>query len=113
MAGTSVCHPLSNPIGSRTTHRITALAPTVRRVEAAETSLIGTDGGSQAALDAGQACSEACLPISDVRASAHYRRAMTAVVTRRAIEVAVMRARRYDVRVPASQSWFGSAGTTR
>lgn len=68
---------------------ITALAPTIRRVPAAEAALVGSDGNAQAAADL---AAEAATPISDVRASERYRRAMTAVIARRAIESAVARA---------------------
>ena len=71
---------------------ITALAPTIHRVAAAEAALVGTDGGRAAAEAAAQAAAAAAAPISDVRASADYRRAMAAVITRRAIEAAVARA---------------------
>jgi CO/xanthine dehydrogenase FAD-binding subunit len=67
---------------------ITALAPTIRRVPEAEAALVG---GSVA--DAAAAAAAAAEPISDVRGSAEYRRAMAAVITRRAIETAVARAR--------------------
>ena len=70
---------------------ITALAPTIRRVADAEAALVGSDGGVDAAAAA--AAAAAALPISDVRASERYRRAMTAVIMRRAIEAAVARAR--------------------
>ncbi|HST16330.1 MAG TPA: FAD binding domain-containing protein [Gaiellaceae bacterium] len=82
---------------------ITALAPTVRLVPAAEDALVGSDGGRAAAELAGQAAAEASEPISDVRASEAYRRAMAAVLTRRAIEAAVARARNVAVPVPASR----------
>ena len=82
---------------------ITALAPTVRLVPAAEAALVGSDGGRAAAELAGQAAAEASEPISDVRASEAYRRAMAAVLTRRAIEAAVARARGTSVPVPASR----------
>lgn len=82
---------------------ITALAPTVRLVPAAEEALVGSDGGRAAAELAGQAAAEASEPISDVRASEAYRRAMAAVLTRRAIEAAVARARGVAVPVPASR----------
>jgi len=82
---------------------ITALAPTVRLVPAAEEALVGSDGGRAAAELAAQAAAEASEPISDVRASERYRRAMAAVLTRRAIEAAVARARGVDVPVPASR----------
>jgi CO/xanthine dehydrogenase FAD-binding subunit len=87
---------------------ITALAPTIRRVPQAEESLIGTDGGDPAAREAGRLAAAATRPISDVRGSADYRRAMAAVVVRRAIRAAVTRARGGDVAVPASDTTFGS-----
>ena len=82
---------------------ITALAPTVRLVPAAEAALVGSDGGRAAAELAAQAAAEASEPISDVRASEAYRRAMAAVLTRRAIETAVARARGVKMPVPASR----------
>jgi len=83
---------------------ITALAPTVRLVPAAEEALVGSDGGRAAAELAAQAAAEASEPISDVRASEQYRRAMAAVLARRAIEAAVARASGVSVPVPASRS---------
>jgi len=87
---------------------ITALAPTVRRVAAAESSLVGTDGGPAAAAEAGRLAAEAATPISDVRASLDYRTAMAAVVVRRAITGAIRRARGETVPIPASASLFGT-----
>lgn len=81
---------------------ITALAPTIRRVAAAEAALLDTDAGPAAAEAAALAAAAATEPISDVRASARYRRAMSAVIARRAITVAAARARGEDVPVPAS-----------
>ena len=88
---------------------ITALAPTIRLVPEAEEALRGTDGGRAAAELAAQAAAAACEPISDVRASADYRRAMAAVLARRAIEAAVARARGASVPVPASRFLHGAA----
>jgi CO/xanthine dehydrogenase FAD-binding subunit len=87
---------------------ITALAPTVRRVAAAESALVGTDGGSAAAAEAGRLAAEAATPISDVRASLDYRTSMAAVVVRRAITGAIARARGEIVAIPASASLFGA-----
>lgn len=87
---------------------ITALAPTVRRVSGAEAALISTDAGRSAAIAAGEAAARASAPIDDVRASANYRRAMAAVVTRRAIDAAVARARGEEVPVPASEATYAS-----
>jgi CO/xanthine dehydrogenase FAD-binding subunit len=86
---------------------ITALAPTVRRVASAETALVGTDGGTAAASEAGRLAAEAATPISDVRASLDYRRAMAAVVVRRAVTGAIARARGEAIAIPASASLFG------
>lgn len=87
---------------------ITALAPTVRRVAVAEFALVGTDGGPDAAAEAGRLAAEAATPISDVRASLEYRRAMAAVVVRRAVTGAIARARGETIPIPASASLFGA-----
>jgi CO/xanthine dehydrogenase FAD-binding subunit len=88
---------------------ITALAPTVRRVAVAERALVGTDGGPAAATEAGRLAAEAATPISDVRASLEYRRAMAAVVVRRAVTGAIARARGEAIPIPASASLFGAS----
>jgi CO/xanthine dehydrogenase FAD-binding subunit len=88
---------------------ITALAPTVRRVPAAEAALIGSDGGRAVVETAARAAAEASQPISDLRASAEYRVAMAAVIARRAIDAAVARARGELIEIPASQALFGAA----
>ena len=80
---------------------ITALAPTIRRVPEAEEAL-DTDAGAAAARRGGAAADAAAAPISDVRASAGYRRAMAEVIARRAIGAALVRARGGDVAIPAS-----------
>lgn len=72
---------------------MTALSATIRRVPEAEAALVGTDGGSAAVESAGAAVAAAATPISDVRGSADYRRAMAAVIARRAIDQALSRAR--------------------
>jgi CO/xanthine dehydrogenase FAD-binding subunit len=81
---------------------ITALAPTVRRVPAAEHALVGTSGDAAAVAAAAAAAAGGSAPISDVRASERYRTAMGEVITRRAIEAALQRARGRDVPIPAS-----------
>ncbi len=91
---------------------MTALAPTVRLVPDAAVALVGTDADGAAIAAAGAAVAQAASPISDVRGSADYRRAMAAVIARRAIVTAVARARGADVRIPASDSTFASLGTS-
>jgi CO/xanthine dehydrogenase FAD-binding subunit len=87
---------------------ITALAPTVRRVASAEAALVGSDGGAEAAVEAGRLAAEASTPISDVRGSQAYRQSMAAVVVRRAVTGAIARARGETVPIPASASLFGA-----
>ncbi len=81
---------------------ITALAPTIRRVPEAEQALNGSDGSGAAVEAAAGLAAAAAQPISDVRASADYRRAMAVVIARRAIAVALARAGGQHVPVPAS-----------
>jgi CO/xanthine dehydrogenase FAD-binding subunit len=83
---------------------ITALAPTIRRVPEAEEALLGTTAEADAVTAAARAAADGSSPISDVRASERYRRAMAEVIARRAIGVALARARGEDVPVPASGS---------
>jgi CO/xanthine dehydrogenase FAD-binding subunit len=85
---------------------ITALAPTIRRVPDSEAALIGSSVDREAAFAAGDAAARAATPIDDVRASAGYRRAMAAVITRRAVAAAVARARGDGVPVPAGDSMY-------
>jgi CO/xanthine dehydrogenase FAD-binding subunit len=94
----------------RVTHArvaMTALAPTIRRAAEAESALQGSDGGQAAVAAAARAVSDACAPISDVRASARYRSAMAEVIARRAIEAAIARARGDTVPIPASPALHG------
>src|SRR5262249_40134644 len=58
---------------------ITALTPTIRRVPDAEAALVGTAADPDAAQAAARAAAAAATPISDVRGSAEYRRAMAEV----------------------------------
>lgn len=83
---------------------ITALAPTIRRVPEAEAALVAGDVQAASAEVAA-----AAAPISDVRASERYRRAMAAVIARRAIEVALDRAKGLPVPVPASMRYWEAA----
>ena len=91
---------------------ITALAPTIRRVSEAEAALIGTDGGDEAIAEAARAAASGSSPITDVRSSAEYRSAMANVIARRAIVVALARARGEHVPIPASAATYASVGGT-
>jgi CO/xanthine dehydrogenase FAD-binding subunit len=91
---------------------ITALAPTIRLVPEAEEALVGSDAGTGAVQKAAEAAARAAEPISDVRASSEYRRAMAEVVARRVLAAAVARARGQDVPVPASAAFFAAGGAS-
>jgi CO/xanthine dehydrogenase FAD-binding subunit len=88
---------------------ITALTPTIRRVPEAESALADSDGGEGAVEAAASAAAAASTPISDVRGSAEYRRAMAAVIANRAITAALTRARGGDVPIPASPALHGAS----
>ena len=82
---------------------LTAVAPTIVRAEAAEGALRGVAVDAVDGPAVGSLAAEAARPIGDVRASEDYRRAMVAVVTRRALAAALIRAGGGDVPVPASR----------
>jgi CO/xanthine dehydrogenase FAD-binding subunit len=86
---------------------ITALAPTIHRVVDAEDALTGTNGARLALDSAAALAADAASPISDVRASSDYRRAMTKVMVRRAIGGALRRARGEVVAIPATAELAG------
>ena len=86
---------------------ITALAPVIHRVPEAEAALTGSDGSDQAVEAAASAAAAASRPISDVRGSDAYRRAMAAVITKRAVQAALARARGEHVPIPASPALHG------
>ena len=81
---------------------ITALAPTIRRVRQAEAALAGGEADDESLAAAARAAAAASAPISDVRASERYRRAMAEVIARRAVETALARARGTAIPIPAS-----------
>jgi CO/xanthine dehydrogenase FAD-binding subunit len=87
---------------------ITALTPTIRRVPEAESLLADSDGGDDAVEAAAAAAAAASAPISDVRGSAEYRRAMAKVIAIRAIAAALTRARGENIPVPASPALHGA-----
>ena len=70
-----------------------AVAPTVVRVAAAESALVGSEV-DEAALEAvAAAAREACDPIDDKRGTVEYRRHVSGVLARRAVTLAAERAR--------------------
>ena len=69
------------------------MAPVCLRVEEAERLLADQPAAAASFEQAAQAAAAAARPIDDVRASVEYRRAMVAVIVRRALERALQRAR--------------------
>ena len=92
---------------------ITALAPTIRRVPEAEAALTSSDGGDESIAAAAHAVAAGASPITDVRGSAEYRSAMAEVIARRAILVALARARGEHIPIPASSATFATPGASR
>lgn len=70
-----------------------AVAPTPFRARQAEEILTGRPFDEALLAEAGQAAAKAARPISDVRASADYRREQCDLLTRRAVRMAVEQAR--------------------
>jgi carbon-monoxide dehydrogenase medium subunit len=71
---------------------LAAVGPTPIRARQAEALLIGRRPDAEAIAAAADAAAAESRPISDVRASAAYRRQMVAVLTRRAVEQALQEA---------------------
>lgn len=69
-----------------------AVAPTVRLVEAAAASLVGTRLEATALDALAAACSAACAPIDDKRGTIEYRTQVAGVLARRAAAIAYSRA---------------------
>jgi carbon-monoxide dehydrogenase medium subunit len=71
-----------------------SVAPTPMRAKTAESLLVGRTLGEGEINDASVAASEEIRPISDVRASAEYRKAISSILVKVAIEKAIERTRR-------------------
>ena len=70
---------------------IGAAGPKALRPHKAEAFLVGQTAGQAGFAAAGQLAAEACAPISDVRASAEYRRRLVAIVVERALTICLER----------------------
>lgn len=69
-----------------------AVAPTVKRAPNAEVYLVGRTVSADAMAEAGRIAAREAAPISDLRASADYRRELVAVLVKRALGAALARA---------------------
>ncbi|MGW5201009.1 FAD binding domain-containing protein [Streptomyces spiralis] len=83
---------------------LSAAAPTCVRAREAEDLLRGLRPDGASFRDAAALATGAVQPITDVRASARYRRAMISVVVSRALAVAAARAAGTDIAVPANRN---------
>jgi carbon-monoxide dehydrogenase medium subunit len=70
-----------------------AVAPTTWRARAAEQALAGRGATVEALREAGALAARDCQPISDVRASAAYRRLLVETMVPRALARAIERVR--------------------
>jgi CO/xanthine dehydrogenase FAD-binding subunit len=86
---------------------LTAVAPTIVRAASAEALLLGRAPDRAAFRDAGAAAARSASPITDVRASADYRRAMIRIVVARALAAACGRAAGVTIPIPASRWAYG------
>jgi CO/xanthine dehydrogenase FAD-binding subunit len=112
VVGVSALVTMASGVVEHAALAITALAPTIRLVPEAAEALVGTEGGAEAVERAARAAADAAEPISDVRASEEYRRAMTEVLTRRVVGAALARARGETVPIPASETLFAPGGSS-
>lgn len=69
-----------------------AVAPVPLPVPEAAAAVVGTELTDASAEEAGRRAAAACSPISDARGTAEYRRQVTAVLVRRALRIAWLRA---------------------
>jgi CO/xanthine dehydrogenase FAD-binding subunit len=83
---------------------LTAVAPTIARAPTAEAAISGKAVTEESLAAVAAGASADASPISDVRAGERYRRHTVGVMARRAVEVAVARARGEHVPVPANRA---------
>ena len=69
-----------------------AVAPVPLLVPEAADAVVGGELTDESAAEAGVRAAAACSPISDARGTAEYRRDVTAVLVRRALRIAWLRA---------------------
>jgi carbon-monoxide dehydrogenase medium subunit len=85
VVGVAAAVTLDGPICREARIVLGAVAPTPLRAQLAEQALIGQQVTPALAEQAGQLAAGEAQPISDVRGSAGYRRAMVALLTKRAV----------------------------
>lgn len=110
IVGASACVTLDGDTVTAAKVALTAVGPTLLRSPAAEAAIIGTRGDAAALEAVAAGASDDASPISDLRAKEDYRRAMIGVIAKRAVDVAVRRARGEEFPIPATPVFMeGSA----
>jgi CO/xanthine dehydrogenase FAD-binding subunit len=84
---------------------LTAVAPTIIAVDALDTVAIGKAIDEDLLAGIAAIAAEQSAPISDLRASDHYRRHCVGVMARRAVEAAVRRAGGEAISVPVNRAF--------
>lgn len=90
--GVATCVTLDREHCARVRIVLGAVAPTPIRARLAEAVLIGRPPTNELLAQASEVAMTECAPISNVRASADYRREMVGVLTARALKLALARA---------------------
>ena len=111
IVGASACVTLDGDTITAAKVALTAVGPTLLRSPAAEAAIIGTRGDAAALEAVAAGASDDASPISDLRAKEDYRRAMIGVIAKRAVDVAVRRARGEEFPIPATPVFM--EGSTR
>ncbi len=89
---------------------LTAVAPTIIRSPAAEQAILGTTGDDAALAGVESGASADARPISDLRGTDDYRRAMAGVIAKRAVTVALLRAGGDAFPIPATPVFMKGSG---
>jgi xanthine dehydrogenase iron-sulfur cluster and FAD-binding subunit A len=87
-----------------------SVAPTIIRVPEAEGLLVGRPLDPQLAAEAAELAARTAVPIDDVRASAHYRREIVAVLVRRALTALSDNSERASFPSAPPMLWGGGDG---
>ncbi len=110
IVGASACVTLDGDVVTSAAVALTAVGPTLLRSPAAVAAVIGTTGDAAALAAVAAGASADASPISDLRANEDYRRAMIGVIAKRAVDVAIRRARGEEFPIPATPVFMeGSA----
>ena len=110
IVGASACVTLDGDVVTSAAVALTAVGPTLLRSPSAAAAVIGTTGDAAALAAVAAGASADASPISDLRANEDYRRAMIGVIAKRAVDVAIRRARGEEFPIPATPVFMeGSA----